>query len=169
MKAQIINNNSTIIPASFTRRAVAALIDFTIICSLVYLVILIQGNAGGENIAGMYYGFSFMAYNTTLGGKLLRIKTISNGEKLTKARCFLKSFCIFIFLLIGIMYCTIYFVIPPDLVEIEPTIALVVGILLFISFPMIFNKKKKSLIDFLSGTRVIYCGFVEQIEKEVKL
>lgn len=71
----------------------------------------------------------------------------------------LKSLVSFSFLLSGIMTLTINDFITRDGLSISIlTIAIIIGFVLLASLPMIFTKSKRSFVDILSGTKVVYAS-----------
>lgn len=149
--------HDAIISASFKQRSLATLIDILVIIILSYLTQVLNFNSflGLEKLCGLYYLISLIGCETTLGGKLLRIYTISkNAEQLTILKALAKTFIINIFLLLSMV---IYYSYLPVSQEIVIYPALIIGIIVYLIVfsSSFFNKDKKSLIDFLSGTRVV--------------
>jgi uncharacterized RDD family membrane protein YckC len=164
---KIYEQHTKIATAGFIKRLLAGIIDFIIIFILVYLgkIITFVKLPGLETTCTVYYCLCLIYCGTTIGGKILGIYTIkNNGNKLSKVRSVLKSAYIFSFLLIGIIIWSSNFVLPDSTFLLEPTIALILGIILFISLPMVFNKNKRSVIDLFSGTKVV-CIHPLQINK----
>ena len=160
-KGNIDLNYKTIMsPAGFFRRLAAGMIDFAIILLLAYVgkKITFFKDPGLENMYTIYYLALLSAYQTTIGGKILKIYTIkNNGYKLSIFKSALKSIVSFSFVLAGIMTLTINDFITRDGVSISIlTISIVIGFVLLIFLPRIFTKSKRSFIDILSGTKVIY-------------
>jgi uncharacterized RDD family membrane protein YckC len=155
----VLSDKTFNIPAGFFRRFAAGAIDLTIITALVYAqkMITFFKASGFENTYVIYYFALLSFYHTTVGGKILKIYTVkNNGENLSRLRCMLKSFVILSFLLAGIvtLFANGFFTKEGLSVSIL-TIALIIGFTLLISLPMVFTKSKKSLVDILSGTKVI--------------
>ena len=160
-KSNIDLNYKTIMsPAGFFRRLAAGMIDFAIILLLAYVgkKITFFKDPGLENMYTIYYLALLSAYQTTIGGKILKIYTIkNNGYKLSIFKSALKSIVSFSFVLAGIMTLTINDFITRDGASISIlTISIVIGFVLLIFLPRIFTKSKRSFIDILSGTKVIY-------------
>jgi uncharacterized RDD family membrane protein YckC len=155
-----LNNKTITSPAGFFRRLAAGMIDFAIILLLVYVgkKITFFKAPGLENMYTIYYLALLSAYQTTIGGKILKIYTIkNNGCKLSILKSVLKSIVSFCFVLAGIFTLTINDFITRDGVSISIlTISIIIGFVLLIFLPRIFTKSKRSFIDILSGTKVIY-------------
>ena len=147
-----------VIPANFSKRLAAAIIDIVIIIAIALLVKLIKISSRGLGLETMYFAYyagCLTFLSTTLGGMLLKINHINNnGEKISKGKAFLKSFIMNIFLLVGLGIYYSNFPVSEE-VFIEPALMIIASVYGIISLPIFFTRNKRSIVDLLSGTRVI--------------
>lgn len=149
---------------SFLRRLAAGFIDILVIIavtSIIGYLCILAGAAksyfGFERVLGLYY--SFLSQYNTLGGYIFNILVIKkNGEKITLNRAFFRSFIILMFYILAFIVCYINYEnshMNEEVIFIFPALGISAFVYLIVNSSVIFTKDKKSLVDLLSGTRVV--------------